>query len=88
MTNAWQLKSFMLKNLRVRNIIATILGLVFPIVLMVLLYLMRKTVIFQISDEPSDNTDFFQTYCSALVDSSNASGSSDYLNGITIRKPL
>jgi hypothetical protein len=89
MSKIWQLKSLIRKNLIVmkRNIISTILEFIFPIVMIFLLYMMKKTLGVSIYNEPSDDEDFFQTNSTALVDPSNYTADGHW-NGLTILRPL
>ena len=79
----------MRKNIIVmkRNKISTILKLLFPIKLMLLLHLMRSTSGSATYTTPLNDTDFFQTNSSALVDPSSYEANGQW-NGLTIRRPL
>ncbi len=89
MSRTWQLGALMRKNyiLMKRSICASLCEILFPITLMLLLVLVRKSIEIQTYPEPTDGLNFLNTNSSAYIDPSSMLSAKTW-NGLTIRRSL
>jgi hypothetical protein len=88
MSASWQLGALLKKNLILmkRGYISTLCEIFFPIILMILLVSLRKTIHIIDYNEPINDEDYLQTN-STLIISSNELLSQKW-DGMTFRNPL
>ncbi len=89
MSRTWQLGALMRKNyiLMKRSICASLCEVLFPITLMLLLVLVRKSIEIQNFSEPTDGLKFLKTNSSAYINP-RLMLSTNQWNNLTVRRSL